>query len=363
MNQQKSRPLRKPSKKNKSSTNLQKFLWIDMIRVLAIFLVVIDHNNGFSNALSLGNQATTLFLSSFTRIGVPLFVMVSGSLLLTRETSYTSFFTRRIQRVLIPWITWSVIYSVWFFYTRDTIDSTYGIVKLFYQTFFGQFWYLWMLFGLYLLTPVLWKFIKAATSKDVLYAIGLWFAFSSLLPFGYHMFNPYASVSQAYVFLHLGYYVLGYFLLIKRIPLSKKFISSIFLVGILGQTIGLWYLYSMIPPVGFLNTNNSIFIVCATVSLFIFLYFQFKDKTYNLNKLSNRLLNFLSGASFFIFLSHGFIMEMMRRTTIFILPEYSQITFFAVLFNTAVVIGSSLLLYVLLRRLPIINTLLAATSK
>lgn len=349
------------SRKKREKTD--RLFWADVVRVLAIFLVVLDHNNFISQNASVGNQATGYVISSVARIGVPLFVMLSGALLLTRETSYTYFFKRRIFKVLVPWISWAGIYTIWFFYTREIPSMLGDIGRLFYQTFFGQFWYLWMLWGLYFLTPILWKFLKAASSKDVLYAVILWFVFASLFPFLYHLYSPYSPISQNYIFLHLGFYILGYYFLTQKINVSRNVLLSIFFSSVLIQSTGLWYLFSLTPPMGFLNTNNSIFIVSATVALFIIIYVSLKNTIYNVKKISHKFLNFLSGASFFVFLSHGLAMEILRKFQIIFVPEQSMSILFASVFNTSVVVGSCLLLYVFLKRVPFIANLFAVTSK
>jgi len=47
---------------------------------------------------------------SIARISVPLFFMMSGYLLLPRTESLRSFYTKRMPKVVLPFIFWSVIY-------------------------------------------------------------------------------------------------------------------------------------------------------------------------------------------------------------------------------------------------------------
>src|SRR6185369_6512634 len=50
---------------------------------------------------------------------VPIFVMLSGALLLGKTESYLSFFKKRSAKVLIPWIIWTIIYMLFFYFLKD----------------------------------------------------------------------------------------------------------------------------------------------------------------------------------------------------------------------------------------------------
>lgn len=161
-------------------------LWADLIRVFAIFGVVSLHTLGTYPSW-FSTYAFKIFETS-----VPLFVMLSGALLLGKTESYTSFFKKRSVKVLIPWIVWTIIYMVFFYFLKDKyILSNYfsseGINinnwgKFFFIQFFTGLWFLPLIFGIYLITPPLRIFIKSARRIDFIYILSLWFIFISLFP-------------------------------------------------------------------------------------------------------------------------------------------------------------------------------------
>src|SRR5512141_972917 len=93
-------------------------LWIDLIRVVAIYLVVIVHVSGQLTNIWGEIPADQWLLADIyggiARICVPLFFMISGCLLLPRAESLGTFYRKRIPKLLIPLIVWSLIYVGWF---------------------------------------------------------------------------------------------------------------------------------------------------------------------------------------------------------------------------------------------------------
>lgn len=80
----------------------QRKSYLDFLRILGAFLVIYNHTRGFHYYLNFTGQPLEIFgsilLSSFTKINVPLFFMLSGALLLGREESYRDLFGKRILR-------------------------------------------------------------------------------------------------------------------------------------------------------------------------------------------------------------------------------------------------------------------------
>ena len=73
----------------------QRKLHLEMIRIIAVFLVIFNHTDGFIYYIETTNRLTWLFslgMAGICRIAVPLFFMVSGALLLDREESVKDLF-------------------------------------------------------------------------------------------------------------------------------------------------------------------------------------------------------------------------------------------------------------------------------
>ena len=157
-----------------------RLLWADIMRISAITFVVMIHTFSLSTEHSFANIASVvLFLLAKT--GVPLFVMVSGALLIPKHETPAVFFRKRIRRVLLPWIVWTVIVQ-----TAINPQSLLLPMQFFreaVQVFSAQFSFLPMIFCLYLLIPIFHTLAANAARKHLWYAVFLWFFGVSVLPF------------------------------------------------------------------------------------------------------------------------------------------------------------------------------------
>ncbi|MEI6915952.1 MAG: acyltransferase family protein [Armatimonadota bacterium] len=199
--------------------------WVDFLRAAAAFLVVIVHSQDVwvlsYGKVSWANWETASLANSVSRIAVPIFCMVSGFLLLAKPIELTSFFKRRISRLLIPWLAWSLVFL---FYSRyhdgAAISIRRSIVLLYSDNVYYHLWFLYMLAGMYLCMPILqWLVITAERSVRNYFLVG-WIVTASLCP-------AFAWVMQS--FFHQGW-VLGI-----ALPLFAGY-SGYFLLGkILGE--------------------------------------------------------------------------------------------------------------------------------
>lgn len=138
---------------------------IDLIRLVSTIAIIIIHVSGFVVAAypsphHLG-WPFALFLASYFRWGTPVFIMVSGYLLLGKD-KYTpaEFYRRRLKRLLIPFLFWNLFY--YFIYTglngvaRTPIDFLNRFISggTFYHLYF-----LYLILGLYFITPFLNKYV------------------------------------------------------------------------------------------------------------------------------------------------------------------------------------------------------------
>lgn len=177
--------------------------WIDFLRVSACFLVVLSHccdafvarfyddYNAFLQGCAMG---------SLVRPCVPLFVMMTGVLLFPVRLSMREFYAKRLKRIFIPLVFWSValpvIYFVYLNYVTtsnspliDMSSFTWEMTVKKIYTFIFNFnydttplWYLYMLVGLYFIIPVFNSWLVNASRKDIKTFLWIWCA-SLLLPY------------------------------------------------------------------------------------------------------------------------------------------------------------------------------------
>lgn len=201
----------------------QKLFYADLIRVTAVFMVMLLH----SAATLLGNwgkEPLDFWLwgngfDSLVRSCVPLFVMLSGALILGRTESLGSFFSKRFSRLLLPFALWVAAYINWrIFYIGEVLPVDKIILGILKGPVYYHLWYLYMVMGLYLITPFLRSVIAAVKESVLRYFLLLWLVFNSILPLICYLVWLYAGYTVVLglkvpmVAGYAGYYIWGYLL-------------------------------------------------------------------------------------------------------------------------------------------------------
>jgi surface polysaccharide O-acyltransferase-like enzyme len=194
-------------------------VWIDLIRVVALFSVVILHvaavpASAFGQ-IPMNWWWTANLIDAAVRSCVPLFVMVSGVLLLdpARSQSISTFFARRVSKVVIPLLAWSVLYAGWRIgyhgqtltleqFSRMLIAGMGGPVWI-------HLWFLYLIVSLYLITPILRVYVAHASIQNQLYFAGLWLFASAIRPLIEDRLGTTVGLSLEPVTGFVGYFVLG----------------------------------------------------------------------------------------------------------------------------------------------------------
>lgn len=192
----------------------------DVLRVLAMFMVLVNHTVA-SEALQCQSWTSTLSCSvamTFSRLGVPLFLMLSGALLLRREDSVSlkNLYGKRLLKIVFPLITWSVLYFILYDVIEYRDASLTGFLNLIVTPgHAGHLWYLYVLVVLYALLPVFSAIVRATDKKLVPYLLLLWLVVSGVFRFIADF--GILPLSSPYISLHIfnglwGYYLLGWYL-------------------------------------------------------------------------------------------------------------------------------------------------------
>ncbi|MFD1771877.1 acyltransferase [Sphingobacterium suaedae] len=204
----------------------QPIYYISALRVLATFLVILIHaSTGYLNRFSADgfDWHYANILHSFSRFSVPLFVMLSGALLLPKNEDTCLFYRKRMIRVLLPFLFWLVVYLVYYFYRYTPIDVLLAsrIVEISLDKLLhgpsAHLWFLYMILGLYLAVPFLQKIVVQASQKEILIFIGLWML--SLLLLNKKVGSYLPSLDLTFFSGYVGYLVFGYYLAARNIAL------------------------------------------------------------------------------------------------------------------------------------------------
>lgn len=247
-------------------------VWLDVMRFVAMFTVVCCHCadpfNFYPGDVP-PNIADIKFwgavYGALLRPCVPLFVMITGALLLPTKGDASAFYKKRISRVLWPFLIWSVIYNLFPWITgllglspdvildffpysgEEATKQAFGVsmgyiaeIPFNFSLLDVHMWYIYLLIGLYLYLPIFSAWVEKASDKAKLWFLGAW-AVTTLLPYYYEYVSPYLwgtcswnSFGMLYYFAGFnGYLLLGHYLRKQDWPVSKILAIGIpmFLIG------------------------------------------------------------------------------------------------------------------------------------
>lgn len=226
--------------------------YADLLRTAATFAVLLLHISGGwmgSTPVDGSDWAVLNLYDGLARWCVPVFVMLSGAFLLDpgkKETARSLFF--RCLRILTALVFWGGLYAVADHISsggtlslRTVMDA--ALLALRGNTHY-HLWFLYMILGLYLVTPVLRVFVRGASRSDLHWFLFLCFLFAVLLPTLLRLW-PSSTVSrwQNQLDLHLplgyvGYFVAGYYLRHYTIGRIAEFL--LYGLGIAGGVVTVW---------------------------------------------------------------------------------------------------------------------------
>ena len=136
------------------------------------------------NSLPLSYWSVGNLYDSIVRMGIPLFFMLSGYLLLNKDDSLSDFFLKRVNKVVIPLFMWSIFYVLWkCYYEQRIVISIDAFRDAFFGPVYEHLWFVYTLLGLYLYIPILRIFIQNSSAKLQYYFVMLWFVAVAVIPF------------------------------------------------------------------------------------------------------------------------------------------------------------------------------------
>lgn len=229
----------------------KRVVWLDVVRLVAMFSVVCCHSTdpfNFYPGPEPDNIADIRFwgavYGALLRPCVPLFVMLTGALLLPVRGEAGPFYRKRIGRVVWPFLLWSVIYNLFpwltgllgcrpevildFFpysgeaATRQSLGvslENMAHIPLNFSLLDVHMWYIYLLIGLYLYLPIFSAWVERASRRSQRWFLAAW-ALTLFLPYYREYADPYIWGACSWNEFHMlysfagfnGYLLLGHYL-------------------------------------------------------------------------------------------------------------------------------------------------------
>jgi surface polysaccharide O-acyltransferase-like enzyme len=286
--------------------------------VVAIFQVVLIHLSYvifFKEEVLSANWRAANFYDSFSRMGVPLFFMASGVLLLGKSEPVADFFRKRFTKVGIPTLFWSIAYLLWSVeaYTNGTMNPLSVALSILKAMYTGNLeihlWFLYILIGIYLVTPLLRVFVSAASRRDMAYFVVIWFLATPLIELAQRITGLQTALVIPVVAGYVGYFVMGYLLADVELGRRGLFLSGLgCIIAIAVTYFGTSLLSVDAAPIDtYFYSYFSPPTVLASVCGFLFL----KSIGQNLGRAGGTVRT-VAEATFGIFLIHIFAVELFR---------------------------------------------------
>lgn len=262
----------------------ERIFYLDLLRSIAILAVILCHLfQLYPYEFSWGPLRYLIVINTFGYLGVPIFFMLSGALLLNREIKFRDFYKKRFARIIYPYVFWvsiTIILGYFFFGFRDNIP----LIIL------GQnkyTWFAWTLAGLYLFIPIINPFIKEYGLEGIKIYLIVWVFTLLLNTFGLYPFNYF---ELSYFAGYLGFMFLGYYLVNMGINNKKRvmvYCLLFFAISLSIHSIINFYKFEAINIGGYLN----LFVAFESACLAL-LFRCFEENSYNdLNSYLSKLFN------------------------------------------------------------------------
>ena len=258
---------------------------IELLRILSMFLVLMIH---YIPSRTLPTHDTlahdtlgTLFdleLRSISFVCVNCFILISGYFGIRWKL-------KSFSNLLFQILFWAIICPVIVSAATDSSNAT-DLFKTLYHNTFSR-WFIEAYIGLYILAPMINRFIEKSTHRELGIFILAFYLFSTL--FGYlgkaYDFNKGMSIISL-----VGLYLIGAYLRRKYVYLGVYLVTGFIMVAIAALILKAGF---SITPYSYLNP----LIVLESIALFLF----FKK----LNIGSIKWINYIAVSSFAVYLIHN----------------------------------------------------------
>lgn len=344
-----------------------RIFYIDILRIISVFAVIVLHISAPFTANLNHNGLRWWWVgnifNSATRWCVPVLILISGRLMLnSKEEEIVPFLKKRISKIIIPLVFWSFIYFLLVNKSNFQWNSSF-IISFFKNLYVGDvhihLWYLYMIVGLYLITPVIKPYVNSAKMSNLIYFVIVWFVSNGIIGFSEKFTGYKLAFNLSFFHWSIGYFILGFIL--DKYKFSKSQKRIVYVLGFIGLIVTIFgtyiltkhnegvlveHLYSYYAP-NVIFTSIAIFLIVKNIDW---------DSVIGNNVFARKLIQSLSNTSFGIYLIHLLVLRVLSS-------GYIGITINASLFNPLISIPLvstitfvlSHFIVMILQKVPLLN--------
>ena len=261
-------------------------------------------------------------LDSLSRIGVPLFLMISGALMLDKNYKCsTQKLIKHIKKMIIFFIFWSEIYCIVSNIIISTVINHQPFNKVDFIVHFIQghyhLWFIYLIIGLYLIVPLLRLWVKNENKKSIEYFLILSIIFTYIIQpiinIGMNFSDIFKTIYTIienqlclkYIGGYTSYFILGYY--IHNYDIKHK--RTVYILGIFGLIItifGTYIISNSTQKAIQMYDNLSLNVLLQSTAIFLFIRTKFiNDKNHQ-----NIFIDTISKNSLGIYAMHVLIINL-----------------------------------------------------
>lgn len=289
---------------------MKRVFWLDAARAIAIILVVFTHAH---ERAGIQSEMLRSVFYSIDRLGVPLFFMISGGLILPKlvNCDLLTFYKKRVPQFIILLVVWSVVTNCIKYYVDgggvwDSLKTAFVNNNGVYPSNYGgasQMWFLYSITQLYLVAPFLAKMLHKASNREIMVFLLVCVIFNQFKHTATFFGGDWGALHRMGTDLtgpYLIFFVLGYLIIERSVwcgKTIKHFTAYALIVMVPVISLVLIDHWSGKVNNGLHWYSGSLFIVVSGIGLLLLIKWLFENA-------SSRILSFVSKCSFGIYLTH-----------------------------------------------------------
>ncbi|GMO56679.1 MAG: acyltransferase family protein [Treponemataceae bacterium] len=325
--------------RQQTADSRQRVLYVDFLKVIAAFGVITIHVGAtgwyVQPDYSWNWQIMNMWQGIF-RWPVPLFVMISGMFNIKNYDIDQPVKTgiikvlKKIFHIYCALIFWTIFYNIFipiisghnikeFFANPSGFLNIRKIITYPYKAIDGNswfhLWFLYMIIGLYILTPVIKIFVSNCKKIYLEYLLLVFFIFGAGVPFynfvnslkGIPLLPSKINISLPELSGYVGYYIAGYYFANYKMPKKAEYI--LYALGVLSAVFTIWG--TSFISVKTNNLNQTLLLpITPHIMLETFAVFVFFKNIFHkiaLPVFFNKIITNMGKCSFGIYLIHVFM--------------------------------------------------------
>ncbi len=338
---------------------------IELLRVLAMVAVVLTHigttaSTDFAENYVSWGGVFYLSLVNFFHFAVPIFFMISGALLLNPKKDIS--IKRLFKRYIVKYVGVLMIFGWGYAFIEEIFTYRQFKVEYLINSFvnmlcgksWAHMWYMYALVGVTLCIPILRMVVKYFSKEENNYFLIITILFFSIIPFVTNLLDCSFGISFPMGNIYCLYMLLGYWLENEKIVMPRgvaivsiAIIIPVFIVGaylkvMKGIDLGVGAYYSPLVAIW-------------AIALFSLIRHKYNGENF-LKPISKKIVSFLSGVSFGVYLIHMFWINLLFKFLDVNPFEPNAIVGFCIL--GILVLLTSILSAWILKKIPLLKKIL-----